>query len=217
MTSITPKIDQQVPWECYRCPNTNLVYFRHMKCASTLYSMLFYKLKWEKTDTHHIDWNYDKVFSLIRNPLNKHRKGIVEYFYFYYRHGARSQIEIFLKNLDLIQILAQIPYLDVHSMSLYSMLGTNAELVDFIPIDTGINHKRYVLDSIKQYVNIDTEIESWFLLLPKIGELSGKNNELFERLMQEPTPSQILRYIDYDTILYEIAKIKYSYLKNSAE
>lgn len=207
MTTITPITEQQIPWECYRCPNTNLVYFRHSKCASSLYILLFDKLKWEQTDTQHIDWNHDKVFSLIQQPLNKHRKGIVEYFYF--TRDASPLRGNILKNLDLMQMLALTPYLDHHSMSLYSMLGTNAELVDFIPIDTGINHKRYVLDFIKQYVNIDTEIESWFLLLTRVHESRGEKIEFFERLMQEPTPPHILRYIDYDTILYEMAIRKY--------
>jgi len=125
MTNITPITDQQIPWECYRCPNTNLVYFRHLKCASMLYVMLFDKLNWEKTDTQHIDWNHDKVFSLIQKPLNKHRKGIVEYFYNgkdWTARDAKPLIGDISKNPDLMQILALTQYLDPHSMSLYSML-----------------------------------------------------------------------------------------------
>jgi hypothetical protein len=207
---INPIIDQNISWPAARCPNTNLVYFYHNKCASSLYKSLFEKLKWEKTDTQQIDWEHDRVFSFIRDPLIKHRKGIVEFFI---KDPYYPLIEEILKNPLWIQVLSQVLYIDHHSMSLYSQLGENATLIDFIPIDIDYDHKQHTINLIKEYAPISADIESWFFGLPKIHESTKKGIEFFERLMQEPTHPQVLRYIDYDTVLYEIARIKYSNLR----
>lgn len=112
--NINPITSQKVARECLRKPNSNLVYYRHSKCASSLYYSYLKKLGWIDTNTQKINWESDTVFSHIRDPLVKHRKGIVEYF-FHNRNFTHLVNDII--NTKLVEVVANIAYLDEYIRS----------------------------------------------------------------------------------------------------
>ena len=65
-------------YKCYKHHESNLIFFPYLKCATSTYKKLFEKLSWNSIDINDIDWNKDHVFSHIKDPLVRHRKGIVE-------------------------------------------------------------------------------------------------------------------------------------------
>ena len=199
--NITPITDHQVPRECWRGPN-NTVYFVHSKCASRTYDMLMGKLGWNKITTQDIDWIEDCVFSYIRDPIVKHRKGIAEFF-FYNKNLLPLSTDIINNKLWVIA-LSSATCLDHHSESIHNMLGKNAELINWIPIDTGVDHKSITFNILESRgVNVSEEIKDWFLILPRVNESTATETKVFELLSLQPVPPHVLRYLDYDTILYQ--------------
>ena len=192
--------DTQVPWDCYR--SGNLVYFRHFKCATTTYLGLFDdKLQWEHTNTQQINWEKDKVFSYIRNPLQKHYKGIIEglilfpeLFDFFYR----------TTNANNLEFLAQLTSIEPHSYTIYRFFGENALKVHWIPIDTELDHKQATYDFLKQNgYEISEQIQDWFNKRPSQNKSADKEKHIYSKLMATPVTSDVQRYIDFDVCLYD--------------
>ena len=193
---ITALSSLSVNWTCLRNPENTHVYFQHSKCACTTYGSYFRERGWQRSGTNQIDWGNDIVFGHIRDPLIKQRKGIVEFFFYFpqFTHLVPTMLDS-----TFIDLLATIPYLDHHSMSLHDMLGDNAKLVKWIPIDTSLDHKKYTLD----LLGID---DPKFLAAPALNRSTDAELQLYNQLTKVETPGQILRYIDYDSVLYEISK-----------
>lgn len=202
--NITPISDLDVPWECWRGPN-NLVYFVHSKCASRTYNLLMVRMGWEIVSTKDIDWATDNVFSYIRNPLIKHRKGIAEFFF--YNKNLVSLSDDIINNPKWAEVVSNITYLDHHSASIFGMLGKNAERITWIPIDTDLDHKAHTFNFFDAHgVQVRDSIKNWFNSLPNSNTSTPIETKVFETLMALPIPPHVLRYLDYDTILYEHAK-----------
>ena len=199
MQKFEPLLDHHVPWLCYRSTkNTNLVYFSCNKCASTFYDAFFKKLNWIKTTTQDINWLNDYVFSYIRNPLIRHRKGIVEGCNFF-----PDMKLIFAGHPERLRFLANLTSVEAHSYTLHRMLGDNAKLVHWIPIDTNLDHKKYTLNILaKHNENIDQKIATWLINSNKINESTVEELELFNQLSSINTPPEILRHLDFDICLY---------------
>jgi hypothetical protein len=164
--------------------------------------MLMGKLGWNKITTQDINWIEDCVFSHIRDPIVKHRKGIAEFF-FYNKNLLPLSTDIINNKLWVIA-LSSATCLDHHSESIYNMLGKNAELINWIPIDTGVDHKSTTFNILESRgVNVPEEIKDWFLTLPRVNESTATETKVFELLSLQPVPPHVLRYLDYDTILYQ--------------
>jgi hypothetical protein len=189
------------PWLCLRDPGSKLVYFVHSKCANTFYKQLFLKLGWKECTTSEIDWDYNIVFSYIRDPLEKHRIGIIEWFYY------EDKIDILKNNaddLDFFTMLSKISFLDCHSMSIYEYLGDNSALVKWIPIDQStINHKQLTIELLEQYSQINNDIREWFIKLPPFHVSTGFKKECYIKLMKLPVDPLIIKSIEYDRCLYD--------------
>ena len=189
--------DSEVPWECYRCPESNLFYFIHSKCASRLHNELMIKLQWKHTDVSEIDWDKDIVVSHIRNPLIKHRKGIVE--------GILYYADIFpnLTHPRMIELLSNITSVDHHTYTIQQQLGQNATRVRWIPIDTKLNHKPFTLELFEAHgAKISQEVRDWFLNVPAIHEAKEFDVKLYELISKLEVPPQIKRLVDFDMCLY---------------
>jgi hypothetical protein len=193
--------DSETGWECYRSPNgSGLVYFVHRKCASTTYISLFIKLNWVHTNTTTIDWSKEKVFSHIKDPLIKHRKGIVESCTQLYP----GVLNLVLENTNLIQFISHATSFDIHSFTIERMLGKNATCVHWIPLDTVLNHKEATLQFINQYDSlVPQEVADWFLLSSNKNISNNNEKKLYNLLMQQSVPVEILRYVDFDQCLYD--------------
>jgi hypothetical protein len=192
--------DDMVPWECYRSPTANLVYFIHNKCASTLYDQLFIKLNWAPTNTQKINWDQDIVFSHIKDPLVKHRKGIVEGVSTVFQGIGEALVNI----PNGIKFLANIISVEPHSYTIYRLLGLNALKVHWIPLDIGIDHKHYTFEFIEENDKpiLDFEKE-WFYSIGVQNSSTPAELDLYNRLMAVETPSDILRHIDFDQQIYD--------------
>jgi len=196
-------LDHHVPWLCYRSPkNAKLIYFSCNKCASTFYDAFFEKLNWTKTTTQDINWSEDRVFSYIRNPLVRHRKGIIEGLF-----GFFSEMKpVFFGNPERLRFLANLTSIEAHSYSIYRMLGDNARHIDWIPIDTDLDHKQYTLDILAEHnENIDQETANWLINTDKVNVSTVEEIDLYNQLCSIETPPEILRYLDFDICLYNKA------------
>jgi len=200
MQKFEPLLDHHVPWLCYRSTkNTKLVYFSCNKCASTFYDAFFKKLNWIETNTQEINWSDDYVFSYIRHPLVRHRKGIVEGIVNFFPEMK----SVFVGHPERFRFLANLTSVEAHSYSLYRMLGENAKHIDWIPIDTELDHKQYTLNILTVHnENIDQETATWFTKFNKANESTTKEIEFFNQLYSIKTPPEILRYLDFDICLY---------------
>jgi len=105
-------------WVYYRSPTSKLIYFVNYKCASTLYQTWFAKIGWKmiQSPPADIDWKNYYVFSYIRDPLIKHRKGIVEFF-------ANQNLLLLLESAikydkQWVYIISNIVALDGHSRTI---------------------------------------------------------------------------------------------------
>ena len=193
--------NRKTPWVCLRDLNSPLIYFVHSKCACSFYKKIFNKLNWQFCTTTDINWNTDIVFSYIRNPINKHRMGIVEWFYFF------KQEELLIQNFNndsFFQLLSEVTYLDIHSMSIYEHLGENSLKVNWIPVDQPtIDHRSKTLELIEKYSSISEDIKKWVLELPP-HHVSGKfKKDCFNKLLAIQPTSLILKSIEFDQYLYD--------------
>jgi hypothetical protein len=202
MQKFEPLLDHYNPWLCYRSTkNTNLVYFSCNKCASTFYDAFFEKLNWIKTTTQDIKWSNDYVFSYIRNPVVRHRKGIVEGLFTFFPEMK----SVFVGHPDRLRFLANLTSIEAHSYSIHRMLGDNARHVHWIPIDTELDHTRYTLNMLEIHnENIDQEIANWLIKSVKANESTVEEIEFYNQLYSIKTPPEILNHLDFDICLYDI-------------
>jgi hypothetical protein len=192
-------------WQAYRYKH--LVYFRHFKCASVFYLQLFEKmLRWEPICYTSIDWQKDHVFSYIRDPFEKRLAGLAEYVFriFYEENANDFSYGTYLTLLEhpyFVRIIARTFILDDHTLPLYHILGTNAEKVDWIPIDCPtVDHVACTIKLLKTH-GIDLNIESISSITE--GNVStGDKKRFITRLKQQPVPNLVISDLDYDNILY---------------
>lgn len=191
------------PWPCFKDPYSRLIYFVHLKCASVLHTRLFLKLGWKECTTADVDWNQDIVFSYIRDPLAKHRIGVLEWF------TPDNMNDILVTNQfnsNFFVMLSKIAYLDTHSLSIYEHLGDNSMLVNWIPIDCPtIDHKQKTIELIEKSSVIHSSIKDWFLSEPPVHVSTGFKKECFNKLMSLPVDPLIIKSIEYDRQLYDRA------------
>ena len=177
----------------------NLVYIPITKHASTSYTNLFKdRLGWERTQTHQIDWNQDRVFAHIIDPFERHLKGIFQC----------------LVKYDLLDLLEHPKFktllgtavFDLHSYPLSVSFGDNIHKIDWLLLD----HPRYSGNYVtckflqSQGVNIkETDI-------PQEHVGSPKSKQLIDQIRQLRTSnglSGILYYFyEQDALLYNLVK-----------
>jgi len=203
MQKFEPLLGHYTPWLCYRSTkNTNLVYFSCNKCASTFYDAFFKKLNWIKTTTQDINWSSDYVFSYIRNPVVRHRKGIVTGLFNFFPEMK----SVFVGHPTRLRFLANLTSIEAHSYSIHRMLGDNATHIHWIPIDTDLDHTQYTLNMLATHnENIDQETANWLTKSDKINESTIEEIEFYNQLHSIKTPPEILNYLDFDICLYDKA------------
>jgi hypothetical protein len=184
---------------CYRHPTLNLVFYPHQKCASSTYKKLFEYQNWVIIDINDIDWTKDKVFAHIKDPLVRHRKGIVEGICEYFPQVQ----DLFLTPIGA-KFLTNITIIEQHSYTIEIWFGhKNASLVNWIPIDTNLDHVQLTFEFLeKNGAPVADDIKERFLCAPKENVSKVSEIKLYNMLMAENTPGEILRYIDFDRCLY---------------
>jgi hypothetical protein len=187
---------------CYR--HGNLVYFKSLKCASTFYLNLFdTHLNWQKIGTNDINWATDRVFSHIRNPINKRNSGMAEYFTTYVRPAElRARVAALLDDDGLVKVVGQSPYYDPHNLSFHDMLGDYAELVDWIPIDVDVDHVSMTMKLLSENGIKLTGMELTNLSDKEKNISTGNKKKICDQLTKVDLTPLIKKYLDYDFILY---------------
>lgn len=187
------------PMICYKHPKLDLVFYPHQKCASSTYRQLFKRQNWLVIDINDINWDRDKVFAHIRDPLVRHRKGIVEGICNYYTEFK----DLFLTPLAA-KFLANVTIVESHSYTIEKWLGRErACLVHWIPIDTNIDHVAETFRFLEANgAPVPADVKKWFLEHPRENTSNIQELEMYKMIMAEPTPGEILRYIDFDRCLY---------------
>jgi hypothetical protein len=175
---------------------------------------LFEKLEWSRIDISEIDWTKDQVFAHLRDPLVRHRKGIVEGICNYFPQEIRA---LFLRDSTAVQFLSHVTIVESHSYTIEKWLGRkNSTLVHWIPIDTSIDHVTKTLDLIESLgAPVDQKIKTWFTNLPMQNKSTPEELLLYESLIKYDTPGEILRYIDFDRCLYELTTTYYGFEPNN--
>ncbi len=193
--------NSETPWLCFKDPMSKLVYWVHSKCACSFYKRIFKHLGWTETNTTDIDWDNDVIFSYMRDPLVKHRVGIIEWFYF-------NNCEYLLKDNfgseQFFVLLSQATYLDWHSMSILDHLGKEkVSKIIWFPIDTEINHVGETIKLIEQHRPVPAEYKK-IILEEKPYHTSGGFKKLCnEKILKiQPTP-MIIKSLEYDRWLYD--------------
>ena len=200
MTKFDPLFDHTITWMCYRSNFTNLIYFPCIKSASTLYNLLFENLNWKKITISEINWEEDFVFSHIRQPLIRHRKGIVEGITYKFPY----MMDVFVGNVENLKFLANLTTVDPHSYTIHRMIGDNALKMHWIPIDTELDHKQKTFELLLDHDDIiDTQTMDWFRMLGVINPSTEEETTLYNQLSAILTPPEITRYIDFDVCLYD--------------
>lgn len=198
--------NKNTPWLCFRDPNSRLVWWVHSKCACSFYKTVLNLLGWEQSTTADINWDADIVFSHIRDPLVKHRMGIIEWFY---QRNNESMLKENFDNQNFFQMLSEIVYLDIHSMSIREHLGTeNSKKIHWIPIDSEQNHLQQTVDFIEQHVTISHSIKEAMLKMPPVHVSKQFKKQCNKKLLDIPPTPLIIKSIDYDQWLYDQATKK---------
>ena len=187
---------------CYRHPTLDLVFYPHQKCASSTYRKLFEFQNWLVIDVNDIDWTRDKVFAHIRDPLVRHRKGVVEDIVDVAKISPQV-MEFFLTPAGA-KFLTVITIVEYHCHTIEKRFGhTNASLINWIPIDTNLDHVEITFEFLKKNgAPVADNVKQQFLLTPNANTSTVTELKLYNMLMAEPTPGEILRYIDFDRCLY---------------
>jgi hypothetical protein len=192
-------LNVKYPMICYKHPTLDLVFYPHQKCASSTYRMLFEEQQWSIIDINDINWGRDKVFAHIRDPLIRHRKGIVEGICNYYTEFK----DLFLTPLAA-KFLVNVTIVESHSYTIEKWLGRDhAVLVNWIPIDTNLDHVAETFKFLEASgAPVQEQVKQWFLEIPKQNVSTPEELAMYNMIMAEPTPGEILRYLDFDRCLY---------------
>lgn len=196
--------NEDTPWMCIKDPNSNLVYWVHSKCACSFYKRIFRRLGWKIITTKEIDWDKNVVFSFIRDPLKKHRLGIIEWFYYF---SKAHLLEENANNRDFFEMISNIVYMDIHSMSIKEHLGEkNASKIIWIPIDDpNTNHVNETVKLIELHSSIEEDVKQWALNLPPYHISEGFKKECNLKLMAIPPTPLVVKSLEYDQMLYDKA------------
>jgi hypothetical protein len=184
---------------CFKHPTKDLIFFPHPKCASSTYKSFFALLKWTQIDINDINWQQDQVFAHIKEPLTRHRKGIVEGICNYFPEVK----EMFQTDLGA-KFLTNITIVEPHSYTIEKWFGQkHAAMVNWIPIDTDLSHTQLTVDYLEQQgVDIDPAMKAYLSSNPRINKSTDDEIKLYNVLMSYETPGEILRYLDFDMCLY---------------
>ena len=196
------------PMKCYKHPTLDLVFYPHQKCASTTYGQLFEMQNWDRICITEVNWDKHTVFAHIKDPLVRHRKGIVEGICEYF-----PEVKDFFLTPVGAKFLTNITIVESHSYTIKKWLGKeNAVRVHWIPIDTKLDHIHETFNFLEsQGAPVDVDIKQQFMNTRRLNESKPDEVKLYNMLMSAETPGEILRYIDFDRCLYALVLDSYQF------
>lgn len=199
--------NDNTPWGCLKDPHANLVYWIHSKCACSFYKQIFAILDWKIIRLDEVNWDRDTVFSYIRDPLVKHRTGIIQWFY---HNNKEELLKTNKNNNDFFEMLSTIAWLDWHSMPISDHLSLDKiKKITWIPIDVPeINHVEQTLELLNKHISIPTSIREQISRISPVNVSTGFKNRCKQKLLAiKPTP-MIIKSIEIDRWIYDRSVIK---------
>jgi hypothetical protein len=158
--------------------------------------MVLKTLGWNECTTQDINWGVSRVFSHIRDPLYKHRTGLIEYFY---HHKCEDILYQNFSNHDFWVMLSKAAWLDVHSMSIHQHLDSKADFIHWIPIDgPGRDHLQETLEYIK-FDGDTARIKS----IPRVNVSRGVKKDCVEKMLSLCPDPLIIKYLEKDRVIYD--------------
>jgi hypothetical protein len=132
----------------------NLVYVRTLKCGSEFFYRNFTEVAgWETEKYENIDWEKDHAFSYCMDPVKRRHKGIAEFLI------HTGTVDLLMEHDGFGEMLAQVPFLDEHSVALTTLYKDRINLIDWIPL-TG-NHGESVKFTQKLLSHFGHERINW--------------------------------------------------------
>lgn len=132
----------------------NLVYARTLKCGSEFFYRNFTEVAgWQPEVYSNIDWNKDHVFSYCMDPVKRRLKGMAEFLL------HTDTVDLLLEHTGFGEMIAQVPFLDEHSVALTTLYGDRVNDIDWIPL-TG-NHGESVRFTQKLLTQFNHERINW--------------------------------------------------------
>jgi hypothetical protein len=192
---------------CLKSPIAGVFYVRNLKAASSTYVHWLESLGWQPCDLGScIDWEKDIVFGHILDPLKRYRKGLA--MAFHYRADLKKLLSVLdWKNDNCwLDFIANLKYIDRHTLTLQLSLKDKAKQIYWIPIDIDIDHKSHTLEFLKLYNALPQENhESGKLLLDMENHnvSAAESIELYNALCQIPPSDLVQTYLDFDQRLYK--------------
>jgi hypothetical protein len=121
------QLSKEIPVDCARWKN--LVYVRTLKCGSEFFYRNFTEVAgWKPIKFVDIDWEKDHAFSYCMDPIKRRHKGIAEFLI----HTKTT--ELLFEHSGFSELIAQVPFLDEHSVALTTLYQDKIDLIDWIPL-----------------------------------------------------------------------------------
>lgn len=136
------------------CACGPLVYVRSLKTASTFfYNNLIQRHGWSEINFDEIDWERQRVFSHIIDPIERRHKAFAEYI------SMTGNVGLFYSTPSFRHMLTTLPLLDAHSTSLHDYFGSRIRNIDWIPLTA--DHRDNILLTeriINEYTGIQSHV-----------------------------------------------------------
>ena len=181
------------------CSCGPLVYIRTLKCASTFFFRnLVDNYRWEEIRWMDIDWQRQKVFSHMLDPIERRHQGIAEYLF------MTGTNELFYTHPGFKEVVANAPVLDMHSQSYFDNYGSYCWMIDWIPMNISRTDLITVTNKLMaSYGQVLTD--KWDMSQEHVGAPEKKKLVADLRAQwQENGPSEVVKvYFERDVDLYQ--------------
>lgn len=175
----------------------NLVYVRTLKCGSEFFYRNFTEVAgWQPERYENIDWEKDHAFSYCMDPIKRRNKGMSEFLI------HTKTVDLLMNNEAFGNMIAQVPFLDEHSVALTTLYGDKINQIDWIPL-TG-NHGDSVRFTQKLLTHFGHDRINWDYELSHstssyMDDIYKKIKDLWERdaQVQSSTRTYFLKEIEF--------------------
>lgn len=185
----------------------HLVYIPITKIASSSFTYLFGEmLGWEPMQVDQIDWEQDRAFAHIMNPIVRHAKGTAECII---QYGMLDVVD----DPKFQKLLATCVF-DIHSYPIVQCFGEDqCRKIDWIPIDLNEVNGNTLTARFLKYHGVNLDLNDLPMLYTSADSLLGDEKQSLSnqilKLHKEYDVNNTLSYFyDRDIVLYNQVRAK---------
>lgn len=191
---------------CYFDKETKVAYYPIHKNGSTTFSSLAKKLNWSTTEDMELLPREYKIFAHIRDPIERHFAGTVEYIR---THKLEHTIDD-----PILKKLWTSALMDIHSYPITWVLGDIAKRIHWIPIAKNFDANGATIDFLNRHsVNV-TDIKVLHESTNKVRQLRAKLMALHD---EHDKYSSLTYFYEHDYKLFYKAVDEYVFKKSKWE